>query len=90
MASAINRSAARSGAFSLVSVSFNPLFVSFHRMPASARDPRLNLRSQCYGSGTLREVMHASDHFHGLNPGFPLDSGCFVFATIVSHTGLAA
>jgi hypothetical protein len=59
-------------------------------MPATARDPRLNLRSQCYGSGTPREVRPASDNFHGLNPGSHLDSGCFVFATIVSNVGLAA
>jgi len=59
-------------------------------MPASARDPRLNRRSQCYGSGAPREVAPAYDHFHGLNPGFPLDSGFFVFATIVSIAGLAA
>jgi len=59
-------------------------------MPATARDPRLNLRSQCYGSGAPREVAHASFHFHGLNPGSSLDSGCFVFATIVCNAGLAA
>lgn len=59
-------------------------------MPATARDSRLNLRSQCYGSGTLRECGRASDNFHGLNSGFPLDSGCFVFATIVCIVGLAA
>ena len=59
-------------------------------MPASARESRLNLRSQCYGSGILREMTYAPFHFHGLNPGSPLDSGCFVFATIVSITGLAA
>lgn len=59
-------------------------------MPATARDPRLNLRSQCYGSGTPREVPHASDNFFGLNSGSHLDSGCFVFATIASNAGLAA
>ncbi|MBN8421976.1 MAG: hypothetical protein J0L73_23870 [Verrucomicrobia bacterium] len=59
-------------------------------MPATARDPRLNLRSQCYGSGTPRELPHASDNFHGLNPGSPQGSGCFVFATIVNNAGLAA
>ncbi|MDI1312636.1 hypothetical protein [Prosthecobacter sp.] len=59
-------------------------------MPASARDPRQNLRSHCYGSGAPREVPHASDPFTGLNPDSFLDSGCFVFATIVNNAGLAA
>jgi len=59
-------------------------------MPATARDPHLNRHSQCYGSGAPRECAPASDHFHGLNPGYRLDSGCFVFATIVSNAGLAA
>ncbi|MFC5453858.1 hypothetical protein [Prosthecobacter fluviatilis] len=59
-------------------------------MPATARDSRLNLRSKCYGSGTPRDARPASDNFHGLNPGLYLDSGCFVFATIVNNAGLAA
>lgn len=59
-------------------------------MPATVRDSHLNLRSQCYGSGITREVEPASDNFHGLNSGTHLDSGYFVFATIVSNAGLAA
>ena len=62
----------------------NLLLVSFRHMPAENRASQ-NLRSNDFGSGTLRDAAVVMFAFSRQSQGIVPDSGCFVFAVVKSN-----